>query len=164
MEGNLFTVFATMVNFVILIFVLKHFLFSKISNVIDNRNNETIETINNAEDYKIEAQSLKKSFEKQIATLENKGREIVKEAKAKADSQAKDIIHEAEEKASLLLKQAENEIQRLNRKAVDDLRQEIGALAILAAEKILEKNLDHKEQQEVIGKIIDEAGNEQWQN
>jgi F-type H+-transporting ATPase subunit b len=164
MEGNLFTVFATMVNFVILILVLKHFLFSKISDVIDNRNNETIETINNAEDYKIEAQSLKKSFEKQIATLENKGREIVKEAKVKADSQAKDIIHEAEEKASLLLKQAENEIQRLNRKAVDDLRQEIGALAILAAEKILEKNLDHKEQQEVIGKIIDEAGNEQWQN
>lgn len=164
MEGNLFTVFATMVNFIILIFVLKHFLFSKISDVIDNRNNETIETINNAEDYKIEAQSLKKSFEKQIATLENKGRDIVKEAKVKADTQAKDIIHEAEEKASVLLKQAENEIQRLNRKAIDDLRQEIGDLAILAAEKILEKNLDHKEQQAVIGKIMDEAGNEQWQS
>jgi len=164
MEGNLFTVFATMVNFIILIFVLKHFLFSKISDVIDNRNNETIETINNAEDYKIEAQSLKKSFEKQIATLENKGRDIVKEAKVKADTQAKDIIHEAEEKASVLLKQAENEIQRLNRKAIDDLRQEIGNLAILAAEKILEKNLDHQEQQAVIGKIMDEAGNEQWQS
>lgn len=164
MEGNLFTVFATMVNFIILIFVLKHFLFSKISDVIDNRNNETIETINNAEDYKTEAQSLKKAFEKQIATLENKGRDIVKEAKVKADAQAKDIIYEAEEKASMLLKQAENEIQRLNRKAVDDLRQEIGALAILAAEKILEKNLDHQEQQAVIGKIMDEAGNEQWQS
>jgi len=164
MEGNLFTVFATMVNFIILIFVLKHFLFSKVSDVIDNRNNETIETINNAEDYKLEAQSLKKSFEKQIASLENKGREIVKEAKDKADIQSKDIIREAEEKAAMLLKQAENEIKRLNRNAVDDLRQEIGALAILAAEKILEKNLDHQEQQDVIGKIIDAAGNEQWQN
>ena len=122
------------------------------------------DTINLAETKKAEANSLKESFEKQIATLENKGRDIVREAKVKADAQAKDIIHEAEEKASLLLEQAEIEIQRLNRKALDDLRQEIGALAILAAEKILEKNLDHQEQQAVIGKIIDEAGNEQWQN
>lgn len=164
MEGNLFTVFATMVNFIVLILILKHFLFTRVNEVITNRNDEIMDTIKNADARKIEAQLLKESFENQIASLEGKGRDIVKEAKLKADAQAKDIVREAEERAMVLLEQTETEIDRLKRKAIEDMRHEIGALAILAAEKILEKNLDHQEQQSVIGKIIDGAGNEQWQN
>ena len=164
MEGNLFTIFATIVNFIILILILKHYFFNKISSVIENRNNEVKETIDNAEARKLEAQNLKDSFEKQLAGLESKGRDIVKDAKTKADAQAQDILHEAEAKSTLLLKQAETEIERLKRKAIDDMRSEIGELAIMAAEKILEKQLDHKEQQAVIGKIIDEAENAKWQN
>ena len=110
MEGNLFTVFATMVNFIVLILILKHFLFAKVNEVITNRNDEVLDTIMNADARKMEAQLLKESFEKQIATLENKGREIVKEAKVKADVQAKEIIHEAEGRATMLLEQAEIEI------------------------------------------------------
>jgi len=164
MEGNLFTIFATMVNFIVLILILKHFLFAKVNLVITNRNNDVLDTIKNADARKQEAELLKESFENQLASLESKGRDIVKEAKVKADAQAKDIIREAEKKAVLLIAQTDEEVERIKRKAVDDVRQEIGTLAILAAEKILEKNLNHQEQQAVIGKIIDGAGNEQWQN
>ncbi|HHU18489.1 MAG TPA: F0F1 ATP synthase subunit B, partial [Clostridiales bacterium] len=91
-------------------------------------------------------------------------REIVREAKLKADAQAKDILQEAENRTAMLLKQTENEIERLKKKSLEEMRQEIGALAILAAEKILEKELDHKEQQAVIGRIIDETESSKWQN
>lgn len=64
----------------------------------------------------------------------------------------------------VLIKQTENEIERLKKKALEEMRTEIGALAIFAAEKILEKELNHQEQQAVIGKIIDEAGNAKWEN
>ena len=164
MEVNLFTIFATLVNFIILVFILKHFLFDKVNQVIEDRNNDVIENISNAENKVLEADKLKESYEKQIANLENKGREIVREAKVKADAQAKDILQEAEDKTKALISQTEDEIERLKKKALEDMKHEIGALAIFAAEKILEKQLDHQEQQAVIGKIIDEAGNAKWEN
>jgi len=164
MEGNLFTIFATLVNFLILVLVLKHILFDKVNKVIDDRNSEIIDNISTAEHKVIEADKLRESYEKEIANLENKGREIVRDAKVKADAQAKDIMKEAEDKTALLISQTEAEIERLKKKALEDMKEEIGALAIFAAEKILEKQLDHQEQQAVIGKIIDEAGNVKWQS
>jgi len=164
MEVNLFTIFATLVNFIILVLILKHFLFDKVNQVIEDRNNDVIENISNAENKVLEADKLRESYEKQIANLENKGREIVREAKVKADAQAKDILQEAEDKTKALINQTEDEIERLKKKALEEMKHEIGALAIFAAEKILEKQLDHQEQQAVIGKIIDEAGNAKWQS
>jgi len=131
---------------------------------IDARNNEIIENINSAETKNLEADTLVKSYEKQLAELEGIGRDIVKDAKVKADTNAKEIIDDAQARSTQLLKQTEVEIERLKKKALEDMKQEIGALAIFAAEKILEKQLDHQEQQDVIGKIIDEAGNATWQS
>lgn len=164
MEGNLFTIFATLVNFLILLLFLKHYLFDKVNKIIDDRNSDVIETIHDAENRVLEADKLKESYEKQITNLENKGREIVREAKLKADAQAKDILEEAENRTAMLIRQTEDEIERLKKKSLEEMKHEIGALAIFAAEKILEKELDHQEQQAVIGKIIDEAGNAKWQN
>lgn len=164
MEPNLFTIFATLVNFLILLFFLKHFLFDKVNKIIDERNSEVANTIQAAENRVLEAEKLKESYEKQLADIENQGREIIKEAKLKADAQARNILQDAENKTAMLLKQTEDEIERLKKKTLEDMRQEIGALAIFAAEKILEKELDHQEHQAVIGRIIDDAGNLKWQN
>ncbi|HML37788.1 MAG TPA: F0F1 ATP synthase subunit B [Bacillota bacterium] len=164
MEGNLFTIFATLVNFLILLLFLKHYLFDRVNKVIDDRNTEVLDTIQNAESRMLKADELRESYEQQIADLENKGREIVREAKVKADAQARDIIQEAEDRTAVLLRQTEDEIERLKKKSLEEMKHEIGSLAIFAAEKILEKELDHQEQQAFIGKIIDEAGNAQWKN
>jgi F-type H+-transporting ATPase subunit b len=164
MEPNLFTIFATLVNFLILLFFLKRFLFDKVNKIIDERNSEVANTIQAAENRVLEAEKLKESYEKQLADIENQGREIIKEAKLKADAQARNILQDAENKTAMLLKQTEDEIERLKKKTLEDMRQEIGALAIFAAEKILEKELDHQEHQAVIGRIIDDAGNLKWQN
>lgn len=164
MELNLFTLFATLVNFLILLLFLKHFLFDKVNKIIDNRNSDVKDTIYEAERKLQEAEKLKESYDKQIANLQEEGREIVREAKLKAEAQAKDILQEAENRTAMLLKQTENEIERLKKKSLEEMKQEIGELAILAAEKILEKELDHQEHQAFIGRIIDETESSKWQN
>lgn len=164
MEGNLFTIFATLVNFLILLLFLKRYLFDKVNKVIDDRNSEVIDTIQDAEYRVLKADELRDSYEKQLSDLENKGREIIRESKIKADERAKLIIQEAEDRTSMLIRQTEDEIERLKKKSLEEMKHEIGALAIYAAEKILEKELDHQAQQAFIGKIIDEAGDTKWQN
>ena len=105
MEGNLFTIFATLVNFVILFLFLKHFLFDKVNKIIDDRNSEVIDTVHYAESRVIEAEKLNESYEKQIANIKNKGREIVREAKLKADEKAEGILREADNRTAMLLRQ-----------------------------------------------------------
>ncbi len=139
-------------------------MFDKVNKIIDERNREVADNIHAAENKVLEAEKLKESYEKQLADIENQGREIVREAKLKADAQARNILQDAENKTAMLLKQTEDEIERLKKKTLEDMRQEIGALAIFAAEKILERELDHQEHQAVIVRIIDDAGNLKWQN
>jgi F-type H+-transporting ATPase subunit b len=105
------------------------------------------------------------TYNKQLAQIEGQGREIIQKAKAKADTHALDILNEANVKANGIIMQAEKEIERQQTKAISEMKKEVGTLALMAAEKIMEKNLeDSGDQDEIIDKILKEAGTSGWQN
>ena len=99
-----------------------------------------------------------------MAGAEDEGREFIKTAKVRADNQARQIVEEAEAKASQLLQQAQVEIEREKRKAVAEMRDQVAVLALLAAEKIIEKQISISGQDEIIDRIIEQAGTSGWQN
>lgn len=151
-------------NMVILYFIMKRYFFEKIRNFMVKRQNDIQDAFDSAEKREKDAIMLKEEYDCEFSQLETKGREVVKEAKIKADAQARDIISEAERKAAAILAQAEVEIEREKQRALADMKQEISALVLFAAEKVLEKQLDHKEQQGVIDKLLTETGSSSWQN
>lgn len=152
-------------NIAILYFILKRFFFEKIRNFMLARENTIRDAFDSAEAANRTAIEKLESYNRRIAQAENDGREIIRKAKAKADVQAKAILDEASAKAGELLREAEKEIERQRAKAVAEMKAEIGMLAIMAAEKILEKNLEKAaDQDEVIDKIIKEAGTTGWQS
>lgn len=153
-----------LINFLILYLIMKRFFFEQIRNFMLKRQNDIQDAFDSAEKRELEAKELMEEYESDFAQLEVKGREVVKEAKVKAESQARDIISEAERKAAAILAQAEVEIEREKQRALADMKQEISALVLFAAEKVLEKQLDHQEQQGVIDKLLTEAGSSSWQN
>jgi len=59
---------------------------------------------------------------------------------------------------------AQAEIERERQKARSDMRNEIAALAMLAAEKIIERELQSTGQDEIIDGILEQAGTAGWQN
>lgn len=152
------------VNIIILYLIMKRFFFEKIRNFMQKRQDAIAESFENAEKTNVEANKTKQLYKKQIENIEYEKKEIIKAAKIKAELQAKDIINEAETKALFIIKQAEEEIERQKKNAVEEMKQEIADLAIFAAEKIIEKQLNYHEQQLIVGKIIENAGNAKWQN
>lgn len=146
----------------VLYLILKHFFFEKVHNFMEARENKVRDAFENAEKTNKLADEKLEDYEKKIAEIEGEGREIIKNAKIKADSQAKDIVEEANMKASTMIKQAEQEVQRVQIRAMSDMKSQIATMAILAAEKIIEKRLDVSGQDELITKIIEEAGRSEW--
>ena len=60
---------------------------------------------------------------------------------------------------------AEKEIKRQKEKALVEMKEEVGMLAVMAAEKIMEKDLEKTdEQKQIVDKIIKGAGTSEWQN
>lgn len=152
-------------NVVILYFIMKRFFFEKIHNFMVARENAIKDAFESAANTNKMAMEKLEMYNKQLAQIEGQGREIIQKAKAKADNQTQDIISEANSKANNLVMQAEKEIARQQTKAMSEMKKEVGTLALLAAEKILEKNLvDTGDQDEIIDKILKEAGTSGWQN
>ncbi|MCL1809488.1 MAG: F0F1 ATP synthase subunit B [Clostridiales bacterium] len=152
------------VTIIVLFLVLKHFFFDKVHNFVIARQDAVKDVIDNAEATNRRADEKLDAYNKRIAGIEGEGREIIKNAKLKAESQAADILDEANKRAEALLDKALKEIEREKAQAITDMKNQIVALSLMAAEKIMEKDLEATGQDAFIDKIIEQAGTSGWRN
>ena len=151
-------------NFLILLAVLAKFMYKPFLANLERRKQMIEDAISNAEAVNKRADEKMNSYNKRIAGAEREAAGIINEAKIKADKQASQIIDDANEKAALIMQTAEQEIERQKDAAITEAREQIGMLAVMAAEKIIEKELDDVGQTQIIDSILDEAGAAGWQN
>ncbi len=152
------------ITVLVLYLLMKHFFFEKVHNFMLARQHAISDAFDNADHVSRLADEKLKDYEKQIANIESEGREIIKDAKVRADAQAQSIITEANEKANQIRLQAEKDIERERTKAINEMKDYISGLALFAAQKIMERELDEKTHKAYIDQIIEEAGNAKWQN
>lgn len=154
-----------LITVLFLFLILKKYFFEKVYNFVKSREATLQDAFDSAEMTNKAADAKLEDYEKKVAQAEAQGRSIIKEAKIKADNRAQRIIDEANEKTTLMIKQAEEEIERQKRKALEEMRSEIGTLALMAAEKIIENEIKKdKEQDKIVDKVIKEVGNSKWQS
>ena len=153
-----------LINFLILIGALTKFLYKPFLNVMETRKQSIQDALDNAEAINRRADEKLQNYSRRIAKVEEEGREIIREAKQRADAQAAYIIREANEKADQIVAAAERQVELERRKALEDMKQHVAALAILAAEKIVERDIQQTGQEHIVDEIIEQAGSGQWQN
>ena len=153
-----------MINFLILVGVLTKFLYKPFLNVLEERKQKIQDAFDSAELMNRRADEKMANYTERIANVEEEGREIIKEARQRAEAQAAEIIKEAHEKAQNMIENAERQIELEKQKAVDDMKQQVAALAIMAAEKIIERDIAQTGQEKIVDEIIEQAGSGQWQN
>jgi len=153
-----------LINFLILVGALGKFLYKPFLELMDNRKQSIQDALDNAEMTNRRADEKMQNYNKRIARVEEEGREIIREAKQKADMQATAIIEEANSKATDIILKAEQSIEREKEKAMEEMRQEIAALAILVAEKIVEQEIQRVGQEAIVDEVIKQARSTGWQS
>ena len=98
------------------------------------------------------------------STVREEGREIIRQARAQADVQAQEILDEARQQASELMAKTERNIELEKAKAMEEMRQEIGTLALMAAEKIVGREIEGIGQEKIVDDVIDQARSSGWQS
>ena len=150
------------ITVLVLFLILKKFFFEKVHNFMEERENEVRTQFETAEENNRLAEQKRMDYEERIKNYQSEGREIIKAAKDDAKVQAQSILDDAKEKARVAIEKSEAEIERQKNNARRELKDEIGSLAVMAAERIIEKELSDRNQSEIVDKIIREAEEERW--
>ena len=158
MSIDLTTIIATLLNTLILFLVLKHFLFDKVNKVIDDRQKEIQESYDRADEAEKNAQKLEADYNEKIGQAKEESAEIIRDATKKAQVRADEIIDEARVEAKGIRTNAENEIEREKKIAVNAIKDEISQIAFSAAAAVVEKDLTSEDNERLIEKFIDDVG------
>ena len=158
MSIDLTTIIATLLNTLILFLILKHFLFDKVNKVIKDRQEEIRASYDRADEAEKNAQKLEADYNEKIGQAKQESAEIIREATKKAQLRADEIIDEARVEAKGIRTNAENEIEREKKIAVNAIKDEISQIAFSAAAAVVEKDLTSEDNERLIEKFIDNVG------
>jgi F-type H+-transporting ATPase subunit b len=153
-----------LVNTLILFLILKYLLFKPVTAFMQKRENEIKKQIQDAKQLDEQAHALRMEYESKLAQSEDEGKDIVKKYTQRAENRAFEIVKTAEAEVDTMKLNAHRELERERVKAVNEIKGQISELTILAASKVVEKDLNEADHRELINKFISEVGETQWQN
>jgi F-type H+-transporting ATPase subunit b len=155
---NLGYLISQIINFLLLLVILRVFLYKPIVNMLDKRR-ETIRTqLEEADTARSEAEAAKQEYEKQLEEAKEERRSMLAEAREQADKMREEILEKARGDAQALVAKNEEEMEALRRQTIVGAQSEIVELAMAAAGKVVGESLDEKAQRRLIQEFISEVG------
>jgi F-type H+-transporting ATPase subunit b len=129
--------FWTIINFLLLVFVLGKFAWKPMLNMINAREEKIAQDKQQAEDARAAAQKIKDELQTRLKNIAAEAEAKMASSRALSMAERDNIIKEAKESAANILKQTKAELESEKAKAVSDAKKEIVSISIMAAEKAL---------------------------
>ena len=154
---NLPSLIAQLVNFGLLLLLLRVVAYKPILRMLDERTLRVRESMERVDEIKRESARSEEEFAARRAEALRQGQEIV----ARANQAAERIYEEAQERARQVsaefLAKSRAEIERDRQKAIAEIRAQMADLAIFAASRLVRSSLDTKEHYRLVEEALAEA-------
>lgn len=158
MKFNISTILFTVINFIILMCILRHFFWDKIKAAVAERENYIEDKIIKADEDAEKARKFRIENERILKSAKEEGNKITETKKQKADNIYKEIVEDAHKEATSIMDRAKREIDREKQKAEFELRAQSVDLAILLSSKALEESIDEDKHRALINDFISKVG------
>ena len=152
------TFIAQICNLFLQVYLIKRFLFKPINEVLAKRKAMADAQLRDAAKAKDEAQAMKDEYEKSMAEAKNKASEILTSAQRNASLQSEEILKQANAQAVAIKEKAESDIAREKRKAVNEIKDEIGGMAVDIAGKVIQREISEEDHKKLIDDFIANVG------
>ena len=154
---NLPILIAQLVNFTILLVVLRLVAWGPLIRMLDERRERIRESLAAAEEMKSKAAESDRQLHDQIESARREGQALVAQAQEISARIQADARTQAQADAEVTLARARNEIQLERDSAIADLRKEFADLTIAAAEKVINQSLDRNAHRRLIDEALAES-------
>lgn len=157
---NFWTALFVLLNFLVLFFVAKKFLFKPVKDMIDSRQQEIDDMYAEADAAKANAEAMEADYKTRLATAQETSDTLVKEAMARGKNREEEIIRQANREADAIREKASADIAREKKKALNDAKDEISAIALEIAGKVIGESMDDEKQQKLVDNFLAELGDQ----
>lgn len=158
---NLGDIIVTVVLFLILMALLKKFAWGPLMGVMNERAELIANEIEEAEKSRIESKKLLEEQRDLLKEARTEAQAIVENAREQGEGQREEIVKAARNEVARLKEEASLEIASEREKAVAAVREEFVSLSVLAASKVLGKELSEEDNRALIEETIAKAGDGQ---
>lgn len=151
-------ILATLVVFIVLMILLKKFAWGPLMGIMTEREELVASEIETAEKNREEAHNLLEEQRSLLKEARTEALTIVENAKKQADMQKEDIVAAAKAEALRVQESAKRDIETEKEKAIAAVREEVVSLSVLAATKVLNKEVSAEDNRALIEETIAKAG------
>ena len=152
------TFLAQICNLMIQLVIFKKFLLKPIKQVIAARKAKADSEIADAQKLRTEAEAMKAEYEQNLQNARTEANQIVATAQKTATARSEEIVGEARAQAAALKQKAEADIAQERKKAVNEVKDEIGGIAMEIASKVVEREISEKDHKDLIDEFIKNVG------
>ncbi len=145
------------VNFIVLLVMLRLFLYKPVMKVLDERTKRTKEAMELAEATKKEYEQAKGEVQKQIEKGRQEAQAIITQAMQVGERLKEESRQETAKQTQVMIDRARSELEAERDKIVGDLRREFVDISIAAAEKVIKETLDKEKHRKLIEETLQES-------
>ena len=146
----------TLIVFTVSLYVLKKVVYPRIQEMLDKRQHAIDASIDAAEHTRAEADELLKEYRERLAEAREQAEEILARARKAADATEAAAKKDGQAQREEMLEATKREIEAETRRAIQDIRNEVADLTILATEKITRKTLTDDDQKRLVEEALSE--------
>src|SRR5688572_20090503 len=143
-----------MVNFLILLWVLKRYLFGPVLNMLDARTTRIRESMEQADATRAETARLQAESRGILDQARQEAQQLLGQANRNSERIIAEARQTAQQEAERLVERARGELAREQQQAFEELRQQIADLAIMAASQVLRRSLDANQHRELLREFV----------
>ena len=149
------TVILTVLNFLLFVAVLKTILWGPMIKFLEERAGKIKDSLRIADENKQRSEEIKVEHDEIIKEARRKAGEIVDKALASSSNESRGIIAEAREQAQATIDAARDEIKMEAERIKQELREDVAAMTVGLAGKVLEREISGEDHRELIKKSLD---------
>lgn len=158
---NLQDMIMTLISTILIVLFAKHFFWDKILAFVKKRQDLIQDNIDSSEDLKKAALAQKEKYDVQMQHAGQDAHVIIETARVNATQQKKKILDQANSEAARIKAKAQEDIDRDRLKAQDEMKEAISDVAIEAAKKLVDKEMDESTQRKFVDDFLAKAGDQQ---
>jgi len=145
-------------NLLIIMAILYALLWKPVSKLLEEREHKIESQLADAANAKEKSEQLLKEYEAKMLDVKQEAHDIIARANRLGEDMKEELITKAREESERILSRAKTEIQSEKAMALAAIRDEAAVLAVLAAGKILSKNISVEDHRRLVQEFIQEVG------
>lgn len=151
-------IWPSLIAFLVLFVVLWKFALPPITNMLDQRAETIRESLEKAEETRVEAERLFEEYKQQMAEARGEAAKVIEQGRKVADAMKEDIVAKANEEAANVIVKAKETIEAEKKSAMAELQRSVADLSVAVAGRLIGAELSAADHEKLISQAIEEVG------